>query len=73
MTIKLINKGWGKEFTDALIADGSELRIICYFAKVVAIGNLLSPQAANIQAITRFNLTDFARTASDIAALDERS
>ncbi len=71
MTIRLVDAGWGKELTDALRADASELRIICPFIKVGALDRLLSHRPDNIQAITRFNLTDFAEGVSDLAALQK--
>ncbi len=69
MTIRLIDAGWGKEFTDALHADASELRIICPFIKSGALDRLLAKRPRSIQIITRFNLSDFAEGVSDIIAL----
>ena len=69
MTIRLIDGGWGNEFTEALVVDGSQLLIVCPFIKARAIEHLLSLNPAAIQVITRFNLVDFAGIASDITAL----
>ena len=69
MTIRLIDGGWGNEFTEALVVDGSQLLIVCPFIKAKAIEHLLSLKPAAIQVITRFNLVDFAGIASDITAL----
>ena len=69
MTIRLVDAEWGKEFTEALGADTSELRIICPFIKVRAINRLLSHQPGNVQVITRFNLAELAEGVSDVAAL----
>ena len=59
----------GKELTKALLADTSELRIICPFMKVGVIEHLLHHRPGNVKVVTRFNLADFAEGSSDIAAL----
>ena len=69
MTIQLVDGGWGKKLTEALLEDGSELRIICPFIKVRALQRLLRHHPSNVQVITRFNLADFAEGVSDVAAL----
>ena len=69
MTVRLVDAGWGRELTDALHADASELRVICPFIKVGALGRLLSHSPGEIRVITRFNLVDFAEGVSDVAAL----
>ena len=69
MTMRLVDGGWGKEFTKALLKDASELRIICPFIKVSALQKLLRLRPSNVQVITRFNLDDFAEGVSDVAAL----
>jgi HKD family nuclease len=69
MTIRLVDAGWGKELTNALRADTSELKIICPFIKSGPLDRLLSNRLKSIQVITRFNLGDFADGVSDIAAL----
>ena len=69
MAIRLVDKGWDKEFAQALSADASELRIICPFMKADVIGTLLCHLPGNIQVITRFNLAEFADGVSDVAAL----
>ena len=71
MTIRFVEKGWNREFTEALSADASELRIICPFIKAGVIDSLLSWQPGIVQVITRFNLADFAEGVSDIAALQK--
>ena len=67
--IRLVNAGWGRELTEAIRADPSEVRIICPFIKKGALECLLSHRPSNIQVITRFNLADFAEGVSDIKAL----
>jgi len=69
MTIRLVDAGWGKELTDALRADTSELKVICPFIKRGVVDRLLSRRPKAIQVITRFNLADFADGVSDLAAL----
>ena len=69
MAIRLVDKGWDKEFAKALSADASDLRIICPFMKVDIIERLLSHHPRDVQVITRFNLADFAEGVSDVAAL----
>jgi len=69
MAMRLVDAGWGKELTDALRADASELKIICPFIKISALNRLLSNKPKSIQVITRFNLRDFAEGVSDMAAL----
>lgn len=69
--IRLVDKEWGREISDALRADASELRIICPFIKKNAIERILEYRPGKIQVITRFNLADFAEGVSDIEALRE--
>ena len=69
MTMRLVDRSWSKEFTESLLDDSSELRIICPFIKSSALQRLLRHQPGNVQVITRFNLADFADGVSDIAAL----
>ena len=69
--IRLVDKEWGKEISDALCTDASELRIICPFIKKGAIEQILEHSFNTIQVITRFNLADFAEGVSDITALRE--
>lgn len=67
---RLVERDWGRVFTEAIAADNSRLRIVCPFIKVNAIRQLLSrvmPQ--RIEVITRFKLDDFAKGVSDIGAL----
>ena len=69
MTFRLVDKHWLPEFVDALQADHSTLRIVCPFIKVGTLDRLLKPRPGAVQAITRFNLANFADGVSDIAAL----
>ena len=69
--MQLVDDGWSEEFTAALLDDSSELRIICPFIKVGALRRLLRHHPGKVQAITRFNLADFAGGVSDVAALRE--
>ena len=68
---RFVDKEWGKEISDALRIDASELRIICPFIKKGAIERILEHHPSKIQVITRFNLVDFAEGVSDIEALRE--
>ena len=67
--LKLLDEGWGEEFTDALRADDGRIRIICPFIKVEALKGLLLRRPRRIQVITRFSLSDFADGVSDAEAL----
>ena len=69
--LRLVDKGWGKEISDALRTDASEIRIICPFIKQVALERIFDHTPNKIQVITRFNLADFAEQVSDITALRE--
>lgn len=69
MSLRLVDKGWGKELADALTANASDLKIICPFIKSGALNRLLSHRPKHIQVITRFNLADLADGVGDIAAL----
>ena len=69
MTIRLVDRTWLKEFTEALKDDASELRIICPFIKEKSLQRLLNHHPKNVQVITRFNLSDCADGVSDVAAL----
>jgi HKD family nuclease len=69
MTTRLVDAGWSREITAALHLEASELRIISPFIKVGALRRLLVASPKAVQAITRFNLADFAKGVSDIAAL----
>ena len=69
MAIQLVDREWGKELTEAIRDDDSELRVICPFIKVGALERLLRHHPHNVQVITRFNLADFAEGVSDVAAL----
>ncbi|MCY4039241.1 MAG: phospholipase D-like domain-containing protein [Hyphomicrobiales bacterium] len=68
---RFVDKEWGKEISDALHTDASEIRIICPFIKKDAIEQILEHSLNKIQVITRFNLVDFAEGVSDITALRE--
>lgn len=69
MTVRLVDAGWGRELTDLLRADASELRVISPFIKAGALDRLLSLKPGKVRVITRFNLADFAEGVSDVAAL----
>jgi len=69
MTIRLVDAGWGRELTEALDADNSDLQIICPFIKTTALNRLLSSGPEAIRVITRFNLEDFAEGVSNTLAL----
>jgi hypothetical protein len=69
MTIRLVDTGWSREIADAISQDAGELRIVCPFIKTGALDRLLSHRPRAVQVITRFNLADFAKGVSDIAAL----
>ena len=69
MAMRLVEGGWSKEFTEALLDDSSELRIICPFIRASALQRLLRHHPGKVQVITRFNLADFAEGVSDVAAL----
>ncbi|MDF3154061.1 phospholipase D family protein [Mesorhizobium sp. XAP10] len=69
MTTKLVDSGWPLEIAEALRADSSELMIISPFIKRGALQRLLSSGPKAVRVITRFNLSDFAESVSDISAL----
>ena len=69
MTMQLVDGGWDKEFTKALQADSSELRIVCPFIRVSALQRLLRHDPGRVQVITRFNLADFADGVSEVVVL----
>ena len=69
MSVRLVDRGWDKEFDSALHVNSSSLRIICPFIKLGALQNLLDKNPRSIQVITRFNLADFAAGVSDVASL----
>jgi hypothetical protein len=67
---ELIDRNWGVVLDQAVVADHSELRIICPFIKRTTAERLLRagcPQA--IQVLTRFSLSDFCDGVSDLSAL----
>ena len=68
-TIRLVDAGWDRELTAAILTDPSEIRIVCPFIKKGALDRLLQHRPGNVQVITRFNLADFAEGVSDTAAL----
>jgi hypothetical protein len=70
MDIRLIDKHWEREFSSALNADKTSLRIICPFIKQGALTSFLAQhRIPEIQVITRYNLAEFAQKVSDTAAL----
>ena len=66
---RLVDKEWGLELERALYRDRSELRIVCPFIKTRALDRLLAMDPQRVRVVTRYNLDDFARCVSDIAAL----
>lgn len=66
---RLVDSGWGQELEEALRCDRSVLRIVCPFIKSGALNRLLAADPQRIRVVTRYNLDDFARCVSDIAAL----
>ncbi len=69
MTIRLVDKGWSREVTDAVSEGVGTIRLISPFIKAGALRRLLSPKPTSLQVITRFDLQDFAEGVSDINAL----
>ena len=69
MSFRLVSESWGTELENALRRDRSELRIVSPFIKSRALQRLLALRPERIRVITRFNLDDFAKGVSDIAAL----
>jgi phosphatidylserine/phosphatidylglycerophosphate/cardiolipin synthase-like enzyme len=69
MTIRLVDKGWAREITDAVAEGAGAIRLISPFIKAGALRRFLSPKPTSLQVITRFNLQDFADGVSDITAL----
>ncbi len=69
MTTRLVDSDWSREIVEALRADADEMRIISPFIKIGALNRLLAAKPKTLQAITRFNLADFAEGFSDISAL----
>ncbi len=69
MTFRLVDREWARELTDGLRRNAGGLRIVCPFIKARALDRLLSLRPDDVRVITRFNLGDFAKGASDIAAL----
>ena len=67
--LRLVDEKWVEEFSEALYADSSELRIICPFIKAGALKQILHSEPGELKVITRFDLNDFAQGVSDIAAL----
>lgn len=71
MTVRLVDRGWGKELSDAILADKRELRIVSPFIKRGALNWVATARPNKLRVITRFSLDDFASRASDIAAVRE--
>lgn len=69
MTIRLVDRHWDTEFTDALHRDSGTLRMVCPFIKARALEKILTQRPGTLEVITRFNLADFAKGVSDIDAL----
>ena len=67
---ELIDRNWGAVLDQAVVADHSELRIICPFIKRGTAERLLrAGRPHTIQVLTRFNLGDFCDGVSDLSAL----
>lgn len=70
MTFQLVDTGWAQVLADAVATDHSKVRLVCPFIKKGAVERLLSGGTpGSLRVITRFNLDDFARGVSDLAAL----
>ena len=67
--LRLVDDRWAEEFSEALCADSSEVRIICPFIKGRALKHILRYKPGKLKVITRFDLNDFAQGVSDVAAL----
>ena len=69
MSFRLVSDGWGLELENALRGDRTELRIVSPFIKRPALQRLLALRPERIRVITRFDLEEFAKGVSDVAAL----
>jgi hypothetical protein len=70
MNFRLVDAGWDAELEGAVATEYSGIRVISPFIKKKAAERLLRRgRPAILQVITRFNLDDFAKGVSDIAAL----
>src|SRR5438093_120726 len=70
MTFRIVDTGWSTELIDAAGKDRSPVRLVCPFIKKGAVERLLANgKLGSVQVITRFDLNDFARGVSDLAAL----
>ena len=67
--IRLVDNQWEREFSQGLTDYPDELLIVSPFIKANAIEALLHQHSGRIKVITRFNLVDFAQSASDIPTL----
>ena len=69
MSFRLVSDGWGAEFENALRRDPGELRIVSPFIKRRALQRLLAFRPDGVCVVTRFDLEEFAKGVSDVAAL----
>ena len=70
MSVHLVDSGWEAELRSGIAAAAGRLQLACPFIKNSVIIRLLdAAELDEIQVVTRFNLRDFARGVSDIAAL----
>jgi phosphatidylserine/phosphatidylglycerophosphate/cardiolipin synthase-like enzyme len=68
--VRLVDSGWETELRRGLAVADGRLLIACPFIKQSVIARLLNvTRLDEILVVTRFNLSDFARGVSDIAAL----
>jgi hypothetical protein len=69
MSIRLVDKGWERELSQAMRECPEDVFIICPFIKAGTLSRLLSKRTRNLQVITRFNLSDFEEGVSDLQSL----
>jgi hypothetical protein len=70
MTTWLVDQNWGTELAEGRRLHGAALRIVCPFIKVRPIVELIGETRPQLlEVVTRFNLADFGRGVSDVAAL----
>jgi hypothetical protein len=68
--VRLVDSGWETELSDGLAMCEGRLLVTCPFIKHSVVVRLLNQTSLNeLLVVTRFNLADFARGVSDIAAL----
>lgn len=70
MTTWLVDRDWRAELVEGRRLHGAALRIVCPFIKTQPIVELLgATRPQPLEVLTRFNLADFGRGVSDVAAL----